>query len=69
VKLLTIKELKDKKGIPDGRRNLERKAKLGWFPKPIKLSPGPQGHIAWIESEIDEHLGRLAAQRDGTAAE
>jgi predicted DNA-binding transcriptional regulator AlpA len=67
VRLLTFTELKPSKGIPDTRRNLERKAKLGLFPKPLKLTPGQQGRIAWIEQEIDEHLERLAAQRHQTA--
>jgi predicted DNA-binding transcriptional regulator AlpA len=61
--LITYPELKPKKGIPDSRRNIDLKEAAGRFPKRIKLSPGKQGHVAWIEDEIDEHLERLAAAR------
>jgi integrase len=49
------------------KTNPPGKAKLGLFPKPLKLTPGQQGRIAWIEQEIDERLERLAAQRHQTA--
>ena len=69
MKLISFPELKTAKGIAYSRRRINQLTALGAFPKPIKLNPGQQGHIAWIEAEVDTHLERLAAQRDGTAAE
>jgi predicted DNA-binding transcriptional regulator AlpA len=63
MKLLSFNELKTEKGVRYSRRRLNQLTALGTFPKPIKLNPGPQGHIAWIESEVDAHLERLAAAR------
>jgi predicted DNA-binding transcriptional regulator AlpA len=63
MKLLTYRELKVSKGIPLSQRRIDQLAAAGKFPKPIKLSPGQQGHKAWIETEIDAHLEHLAAAR------
>ncbi len=67
MRLLNYPALRAKKGITQSKRQIDYLEKQGRFPKAIKLSPGMQGHKAWIESEIDAHLERLAAQRDQAA--
>jgi predicted DNA-binding transcriptional regulator AlpA len=67
MKLISFSELKTAKGISYSRRRIRQLTELGAFPRPLKMSAGPQGHIAWIESEVDAHLERLAAARDQAA--
>jgi predicted DNA-binding transcriptional regulator AlpA len=67
MRFLTFPQLKTEKGIPDGRRNLYLKEAAGRFPKRIKLSPGKQGRVVWVESEVDAHIERIVAQRDQAA--
>ncbi|MCR6661945.1 MAG: AlpA family transcriptional regulator [Luteimonas sp.] len=48
------------------RTGLRRTAIYNWiargdFPKPLRLGPKASG---WLESEIDQHIARLAAERD-----
>ncbi len=67
MKLITFSGLEDK-GFPYTRRHTERLVAEGKFPTPIKLGEGRNGRIAWIESEIDEHYAKLAAQRKQVGA-
>ena len=59
-KLLTFPELKSVKGIPFTRRHIDRMEGNGDFP--VRVAVG-QRHVAWVESEIDEHVARLMAAR------
>jgi predicted DNA-binding transcriptional regulator AlpA len=68
MKLLSFPELKTKFGIPYTRRHINVLEAAGRFPKAVKLSPGQQGHVAWVEAEIAEHVARLAAQRGQASA-
>jgi prophage regulatory protein len=34
------------------------------FPRPIKLSPGPKGAVAWLESEVNAWLQSKITERD-----
>jgi predicted DNA-binding transcriptional regulator AlpA len=59
-KLLTFPELKSLKGIPFTRRHIDRMEANGDFP--VRVAVG-QRHVAWVESEIDEHVSRLMTAR------
>ena len=64
MRLVTSNQLRPEKGIVYSRDHLRRKCAAGEFPKPIALS---DRRIAWVESEIEEHLKQLASQRDQAA--
>ena len=64
VRLIVFNQLRPEKGIVYSRDHLRRKCAAGEFPRPISLS---DRRIAWIESEIDEHLKQLAEQRTQAA--
>jgi prophage regulatory protein len=64
VKLIDFKDLYPVKGISYSRDHLRRKVKAGEFPKPLQLSPR---RIAWIESEVDEHLAAKERARYGSS--
>ena len=49
-------------------REQQRRAKEGRFPKPVKLGEGPNGRIAFVESEILEWNAQRLAERDGGEA-
>jgi predicted DNA-binding transcriptional regulator AlpA len=34
------------------------------FPRPVKLSPGPKGAVAWLESEVNAWQQLKIAERD-----
>ena len=59
-KLLSFNELKSVKGIPFTRRHIDRLESNGDFP--VRVAVGKH-HVAWVESEIDEHIARLMAAR------
>jgi predicted DNA-binding transcriptional regulator AlpA len=59
-KLLRFNELKSVKGIPFTRRHIDRMEANGDFP--VRVAVG-QHHVAWVESEIDEHIAELMAAR------
>lgn len=44
-----------KQMVPSSRTTIWRGVRDGWFPAPIKISPG---RIAWLESEILEWISR-----------
>jgi predicted DNA-binding transcriptional regulator AlpA len=50
-----------------GSETVYRLARLGKFPKPVKLSEGGNAS-GWYEHEVEAYLEKLAAQRDGAAA-
>ncbi|MEO1767820.1 helix-turn-helix transcriptional regulator [Thiobacter aerophilum] len=53
-KLLRLPEVMARCGVR--RSFIFKHAKLGTFPSPVKLSPGPRGAIAWRESDIEEWI-------------
>jgi predicted DNA-binding transcriptional regulator AlpA len=59
-KLLTFPELKSVKGIPFTRRHVDRMEDNGDFP--VRVTVG-QRHVAWVESEIDQHIAKLMEAR------
>jgi len=64
-RLLTLKQLKENKGVPYSREHLYRLEKSGKFPKRIRVGPN---RIAWDESEVDAWLEERRQARDGTEA-
>jgi prophage regulatory protein len=48
------------RGITYTRQHLYRLEAAGKFPKRVKLGDRA---IAWVESEIDEHLEKIVAER------
>jgi predicted DNA-binding transcriptional regulator AlpA len=59
-KLLTFAELKSVKGIPFTRRHVDRMEDNGDFPVRVKVG---ERHVAWVESEIDQHVAKLMEAR------
>ena len=47
------------------RDNIYRLARLGRFPKPIKISERASG---WLEHELEDFIARRAAQRNAPEA-
>jgi prophage regulatory protein len=66
MKLLSYADLESKKGIRGSKSTINRLEKAGKFPRRVRLSPAIVG---WPEHEIDEHLARLLAARDGNAGD
>jgi prophage regulatory protein len=64
-RILSLSELKSKKGIPFSRQHVHRLVKLGRFPRPIKVGEATNG---WLESEIDAWLVAKIAERDQKGA-
>jgi prophage regulatory protein len=62
MRLLSYEELLHKKGIRGSKSTIKRLEDAGKFPRRVRLSPSIHG---WAESEIDEHLARKVAERDG----
>lgn len=55
-------------GIRISRSQLQRMENAGRFPRRVRLGGcGGWGRPGWLRSEIDEHLARLAAERDRVA--
>ncbi len=44
-------------------------AKLGEFPKPVRLTSAEKGSVAWISSEVQEFIRQRIAQRDEQEAQ
>ena len=63
-RLISFDRLKEEKGLPHSRRQLERLGKEKAFPMPLKLGPAPNARIAWLESEIDDRIAAAEARRD-----
>jgi predicted DNA-binding transcriptional regulator AlpA len=67
MKLLSLDELRPKKGINYHPQHIKKLIKDGKFPRPIRLSGGKS--IAFIEEEVDQYLEGLKAQRDSEVTE
>ena len=65
MRLLSRVELKTVKGVNFSRSQLGRLIKAGKFPKPVKLG---ENRNAWPDAEIDHHIAKLIAERDGAQA-
>ena len=65
MKVLSYPELRRCKGIRFSQPHIYRLMKTGKFPRAIKLG---EGTTAWIESEIDQWLQSLQAERDNASA-
>lgn len=65
MRMLSLSELKDMKGIKFSRQHLHRLIANGKFPKPVKLGENTN---AWPESEIDQYLKDRITARDSVAA-
>jgi prophage regulatory protein len=62
IRILRLPAVEAKSGLK--RDSIYRLAKLGQFPKPIKISQWASG---WVESEIEEYLAKRIANRDAKA--
>jgi prophage regulatory protein len=60
-RLLNYQDLRER-GISFCKLHLDRLAKDGYFPKPIKIGRNTK---AWLESEIEAYLAERAAARTG----
>jgi predicted DNA-binding transcriptional regulator AlpA len=67
MRLLSWNDLREKKGVHLSRSQINRLIKAGRWPRPIHPG-GPGGRPAFIESEIDEHIPQLIAERDDRKA-
>lgn len=65
MRLVFRKNLKAEKGIDFVPEHIARLIKAGKLPKPIRINNGQE---AFIESELDAVLEKLAAERDLTQA-
>ena len=65
MKMLSLSDLRAKKGIPFSRQHIHRLIRQCKFPPPVKVGENTN---AWIEREIDEYLANCVAQRDATTA-
>ena len=63
IRILRLPAVEAKSGL--GRDTIYRLAKLGKFPKSIKISQWASG---WVESEIDDYLKARVAERDNAKA-
>ncbi|KQT96970.1 helix-turn-helix transcriptional regulator [Rhizobium sp. Leaf453] len=61
MRLLYFKDL-NSRGIPYSRQWLDHLIKNGKFPRPVKVGAR---RIAWVETEIEQHLRACVEQRDG----
>ena len=62
-RVLTFRDLKEKKGWPYTAVHTQRLVKAGKIPKPFKT--GSSGFNLWLESEIDRYLAdRQKSARD-----
>lgn len=62
-RVLRLKAVEAKVGLR--RDSIYRLAKVGKFPKPVKISERATG---WLEHELDEYIARRAAQRNADGA-
>jgi prophage regulatory protein len=61
-RILRLPAVEAKTGL--GHDSIYRLARIGEFPKPVKISERASG---WLEHEVDEYIAKRAALR-GTAA-
>ena len=61
-KLLDYNQLRER-GISFTRQHLGRLEAARKFPKRVRIGSGPNGKVAWVESEIDDHIKALAESR------
>ena len=54
MRLITYDQLKPEKGIPYTREWIAKLVKAGKFPMPVPLS---KKRKAWVDEEIDQHIG------------
>lgn len=59
--LLTLKQVCERLGV--SRWTLEDLRNSGIFPSPVYLPPKTRKSIRWIESEVNEFIAKLAAER------
>lgn len=59
IRMLRLPAVEGKSGLK--RDSIYRLAKLGQFPKPVKISQWASG---WVEAEIDDYLAARVAERD-----
>ncbi len=59
TKFLSFADL-GKRGIPTGRRQLDRLEAAGKFPRRVQISPG---RVGWVAEEIDAHVATAIARR------
>jgi prophage regulatory protein len=59
-RLLSYRDLKATRGIIFTRSSLARLEATGKFPKRVNVG---EHHIAWVESEIDDFLEKIIAER------
>ena len=60
IKLLRLPDLR-RRGITWSRQHIDRQIKKKRFPKPVKVGENTN---AWIDSEIDDWLKALMAERE-----
>ena len=65
MKLLSEEDLYEK-GIRYSRSHRHRLIKAGLFPRPVKRAPGSRN--AWVDTEMDDYIARLIAERDAERA-
>lgn len=61
-KLITFDELKDRYGIPYGRKQIARLEAAGAFPKRVPIG---EARIGWLEYEIEAYLEQRISKRAG----
>jgi prophage regulatory protein len=65
MRMLSLRDLREVKGIPFSRQHIHRLIKQKKFPAPAKIGENTN---AWPEPEIDAHLRDCIAKRDAVAA-
>jgi prophage regulatory protein len=58
MKALKIKDVVEKVSL--GQSTVYKMVAAGTFPKPFQIAPN---RVAWVESEIDDWLSKLASRR------
>jgi prophage regulatory protein len=61
MRIISFVELRSIKGIPFSRYHVDRLEKAGKFPRRVHVS---EGHIGWLESEVDAFIASRVAERD-----
>jgi hypothetical protein len=66
LRILTRRDLRERKGIRWSRQHIDRQIKLGRFPLPDgKTTDSPTAPNFWFETTIDRYLrGRAKAYRE-----
>jgi prophage regulatory protein len=66
MRMLSLPELRSRKGIPYSREHIRRLVNACLFPKPVKLGQRQNARVAWFEQEVDQWLADRMAERDKT---